>query len=655
MSGNTSSRSGGRKNDESTGMDIFRRRQKPIMWAVAILVILSFALFWGVDKFPGMAGPDIVVAQIFGKEWRASERARFVRRMEAAAGSSIHFAFSADPVPQGQQRMMGYEPRRLKPEFWAENWNFIRTLHQKALQAGVTVSDAEVGTWLRRENSRLFRYFGEELTEEEFRLRLRNLAREMGTTEAEIVAGARDWLVLRRYLELNGAAKLETAATAYTAYATNEMQYVFRRARFNERADNLAAARSEWDALNPDEQKTEAERIVRANRSNPDFLEASRWRISYLQLPDAAAPEPEAPSEEKLAELHAAADAEIAAKPLDEVREQIVEKYRRDERRAWATRTIHETVFPVVLRLAPPGDDGRWPSPENIAAAPELAGFGLVVGDTGETLLSREEILALPAIGADNLLGSMFLDADTEARLRSGAASSSTLARLRRGYTDTRFFDGGAYNLPEGMDLYLPLEGPDGPMIVRVTDHRAAAPLPLFAGDGARNDALWEKVGERWMDEKIDEKNRQAAVDAVRELRANPDAAFPEGGEVETLTFHEIARRPELVELAWGAVTEPLPVRGGEGYEILRLEEKRQPSAGDFAKLPADQQRQFSQAGYTAHPPMVVYNVDYRSWDLLPGSSLWQFLSEAIRTGIILKTEPASGGVEGEGEYDTTS
>lgn len=634
-----------RNDTPETAMDsLFHRWQKKIMLVIAALVILSFALVWDTPMSPSGGGGDYVVGKMNNKKIHANEHHAFIRRIRNGAGADVQLLIGRSNPPYGQRLMMGYQPNYLPDA--DQRWLSLHALADLARRQNVDVSDYEVGQWLRLHHPVLNRDRNSDqpLDDAEFKRRLGILAREMSTNEREIVAGAREWLILRRFIELDSATRLESPETLYAYYASNNTDYTYARQVFAPDDTARDDARAAWAALDNEKQRAEIQRLANAHRYEEAFWEPSAWRVEYLLIPFAAAPEPAAPKAEDVDQLRAA-DPALRDKPHAEGYAEAVRRLENAARRRWVHNTLQDVVMPKIRERAPADAENR-PSLEELAADPAFADLGLKTGRSGDAAASIDELVRLPAFAKEGRGGLADLLRDADKAVRDGQDEHAQ--RLIGEYI-------GFTTPPGGYLPPSPVESTDGFLVVRVMEHRPTARKALDAGKPL-DDAVTNAARTLWVDENVHEKVRAQAAELIRTLTENPDAPMPEGAEEIVLPLYQVQARGELNALRWGQVTpQPVPVQGQpDAFEVLRLINKRMPAPGDLAQLPENERRPYEGAAITATPGSVLYNYDYQCFDVAPGSVLMYWLAKDFDEGRLQLAPREAAPADEHGDHDAS-
>ncbi len=609
-------------------MDLFRRKQKLIFWIVALIIIPSFVLVWGVDRFasPGQAQGDFAIGTANGKQIGYAEFESFQRRMRGALGG---LPLTVTGLPDAGSRTEE-----------ASKFLFTLSLLENAKAAGLAASDLQVGTYL--DNSHPVISFAMDKNNPQSRERaVDDFCRSMNITRADLFQGIRDWQTIGNYVDADGRLANVNNETVYAFYSLNKAEVVIKRLRVVENEALRDIAKAEIMEKPAEDLQTEARNYAAGKTTDPRYRTPAQWRFSWLLVPFVPEASVRQPDD---AEIQAAYDAGKAIlyenKPLDEVRATVLQNMIREETERQTLRNFSVDVDPQIR------SQQELP-PEELVKLTQLAKYGVLFGDTGaEPLPSREVAAHFPeGVEPEFALGLEAIDT-SPADMRD-----SIIADLKAGFN----LSGRPYRSDKGF------------FRVRLLDYVPSTPAPLDGADGKMNEELFETALADMVGERAGEMAREQAEATeakVRELmlaresgQPAPDAEFAaefDAMPTDTVSYLNIAdANYAMGTLPIGDVLGPHPYTdqsGERGQELIVMVDRRVPSREAFAAESAETQDRYRSIALSNYRGSygVTYGATGPTAFINPGPSLWGGLLDRFYKGEI-RVNPELAGTGGEG------
>ena len=555
-------------------MDLFRRKQKFIFWIVAIIIIPSFVLVWGVnDRRTDGGYADMEVGSIDGKSLKYHEFENFRRRLGAALGGApLQFTNAPGAGTPGEDLY---------------KYVFAYALLQDAEKAGVTASDLQIGTYIENGHPIIAPAIktGDPQSKERA---VDNLCRQMQISRQDFVRGVREWQTIGNYMQADANLASVNDEAVFSFYSLNRAECVIKRIHFAENEGIKAQAKQEIMATPEDE----LERLVRdhiaANSDDPRFREPAQWRFAYIFTPFVNSDTVRALSDAEIRERYEANRASLYEnKPLGDVMDRVRADLVREEIERQTNRNFSVDVDPRLI------GDGATMDPAEVVKLTPLPKLGVIAGDTGPELKSAADILTSLPKGSDIRLALFLGMIDT----------SPEEAR-------TKLVDEwkGGYNIES-----RPYVAENGLFRMRLLDYQPSTPAAVDTDEGKVKPDLYEKalsdlVGRRAAEivkadaDEMEQKLR-AYLEAKEKGEPVPDpemAAEFEAMPTTTVTYLEITQGDnELLDLAIGELLGPLdyrdPESGDRGQEIIVMVNRRVPTREQFAAEPDNVKNAFRQ------------------------------------------------------------
>ncbi len=557
-------------------MQLMREKKKLIYTLMAIIVIPSFVLFWGAASMPNQSGGGRPFATIDAETVTDQEFYEFQRRMRA-----IH--------PVGGLRiydMSGIIPHQLQR---SDTWDDLSgvlcmALIREAEKAGVGVSEAEIATFAyaqpifhearnAKDKSKAFeRLLGKAIESQLLPVNSR----------MEYKRAVREFLLLKKYLEILDRSLQCTTRTAYAVHAREKTKCTYQRLVVNA-ASSMEDGRQFYEELAPEEldKRIEEQFEIAADAERDDYDRRywtdARWRVEYVLALFEVSGKTFEPSEEEIEAYYK--DNRVLFKdeetetlrPLEKVRTEIVHTLKeraRSENSRQALNAVRDVINDLLM-------EGKPVTAEALRQNERLAALGVKAGDSGEELKTPDQLLKVPAFENAGLLERMLAQSDYELRLAPETSDDpkvstrpDLLASLRQEFQGVSL-----------MEQSMPLHSEKGLVLVRVLDYKPGEKKTLMTAEGEMDPALRKRV----MDELVRQKAKSLALERVRDyiplMRKNATADFAEDLEVVTKPY---AETPETVRKLLPGEVAPEPLETREGYEGLRLLKRETPTLQAF-------------------------------------------------------------------------
>jgi hypothetical protein len=507
-------------------LDIFRRKQKTIFWIVAIVVIPSFIFLYGSSSAGRGGGTGAVLMEVNGRSVRVSQVQDLWRRFQAVTGQP-----TVVQAPVRDERVQ---------DLWSAGLTLAYI--DAAREAGLTVSDKEVGTFIRRMPS----FEGADGRFDPGRYR--KVIQSRSVSNREYQRAVRELLLIERFRGLLRAGVQPTEETDYLAYAWENTRCTYGKATVP--IDRYMADEPEVLDLPEEEAQAAIRLFYETHRDNPRFREPARWRFEYVLAPfDEFSVEV---TERELTRYHQEHTEEYDGQPLDEVREEVTADYVAARRRELARSTITDLLEREIREAVQ--EEGPVLA-EDLVADEALRRRGVRTGTSGPAPLAPTEFHRVEAIG-DSLELQQHFQALTEElehlREASGEEGEEYATRLEA--------------LKVGFDNRSdPLQSETGVFRVRVLEYQPPRVKEL--------DEPGVKVAV------LDEMRREEAFDRAREsaetLATTIEAEGADAVELETIeaTFPAL---PEDLQAA--SLGDPRILEVPAGYEVLVLTGRTPPT-----------------------------------------------------------------------------
>ncbi len=611
----------------AVSMDLFRRKQKYIYWIVAIIIIPSFVLVWGVDRYDsGQAQANFTVGSANGRDIGYAEFEAFQKRINAAVGG-LPLAVQGQPDAGSQTAELS-------------KFLFLHSLLEDAKKAGLEASDLQVGTYIDNSHPVITAAINKEDPASRDRA-VNDFCRSMNITLAELSQGIRDWQTIGNYIDADSRLATVNNETAYAFYSLNLAEVVVKRLRFVENAALSELAKAEIMEKPEEELQQEARNYAAGKANDPRYRTPAKWRFSWLLVPFVPESSVAQPTD---AEIQAAYDQGRTAlyqdRPLEEVRDLVVRQLVESEVERQTIRNVSVDVDPQLRSQT------GLPAAELVKLT-QLAKYGVTAGDTGpEALPSREVVLNFPE-GSESDFASALEAVDTSpAEMRD-----RIVADLK-----------AAFNLSD-----RPYRAEKGLFRIRLLDYQPSVPADLDGEDGKMVPELFElaladMVGEHAA---VMAREQADATEArVRELmlaRENgetaPDAEFAaefDAMPTDTVKYLNIAdANYALGTLPIGDILGPHPYvaeDGERGQELIVAVDRRVPGRAAFEAEADDVRntyRSIALYNYRGGYGMTYSELGPTAF-VNPGASLWgglmdRFYRGEIRVNPELTQQPNEG------------
>ncbi len=609
-------------------MDLFRRKQKLIFWLVALIIIPSFVLVWGVDSIgsPGQAQGDFPIGTVNGKSVGYAEFEAFQRRIRGALGG---LPLTLNGLPDAGSRTEE-----------ASKFLFALSLLEDARAAGLAASDLQVGTYLDNSHP-VIAYAIDKANPQSREKAVDDFCRSMNLTRAELFQGIRDWQTIGNYIDTDGRLANVNDETVYAFYSLNKAEVVVKRLRVVENEALGAYAKEELLAKPEAELQAEARNYAAGKSNDPRYRTPARWRFAWLLVPFVPEASVRQPTDAEIQAAYDAGKATVHAnKPLEEVRAQVVQQLIKDEVERQTLRNVSVDVDPQLR------SQQELP-PEELVKLTQLAKYGAVAGDTGAEAVPSRDVAAHFPEGVSPEFALALEAVDTSpAEMRD-----SIIADLRSGF-----------NLAD-----RPYRSDKGFFRVRLLDYQPSTPALLDGPDGKMNGEVFETALADMVGERAAEMAREQAEETeakVRELmlaresgQPAPDAEFAAEFDLmptDTVSYLNIAdNNYAMGTLPIGDVLGPHPYvdqSGERGQELIVMMDRRVPGRGTFAaesEEEKDKYRSIALSNYRGSYG-VTYGAAGPTAFINPGPSLWGgMLDQFYKGGIRVNPELAGTGDEG--------
>ena len=598
----------------AVSMDLFRRKQKIIYWIVALIIIPSFVLVWGVDRFgSSQSGIDVNIGTVNGKPINYAEFEAFQKRILGALGGlPLNFAGLPDAGSQSEE---------------VSKFLFAHAMLEDAKKAGLTASDLQVGTYLQNSHPVISPAFNKN-DPQSLDKAADDFCRSMSLTRADLIQGIRDWQTIGNYVDTDGRLANVNDETVYAFYSLNKAEVVVKRLRIVENDALRAMAKDEIMAKPEEDLQREARNYAAGKAGDVRYRTPAKWRFAWLLVPFVPAATVPRPSDAEIQKAYEAGKAALYEnKPLEEVRDRVVAALVEDEVERQTIRNFSVDVDPQLR--------GQKDLPiEELVKLTQLAKYGVTAGDTGpEALPSREVVMHFP--DGTNLEFAAALE----------AVDTSPIEMRDSIINDLKT----AFNLAD-----RPYRGENGLYRIRLLDYQPSTPAPLDGPDGKMNPDLFETALADMVGEHASQMAREQAEATEAQIREYmiakengqpaPDADFAaefDAMPTETVSYLQIAdSNYTMGTLPIGDVLGPRPYlepSGERGQELIVMVDRRVPSRESYAAEPDDVKDRYRaialynyRGGYG-----VTYTMTGPAAFINPGPSLWGGLMDKFYKGEI--------------------
>lgn len=598
-------------------MDLFRRKQKVIMWIVTLIIVPSFVLVWGVSgSYDGAGGREVEVGRIDDKNIGYHEFDAFRKRLLAAVGGV--------PIQVVGAPGAGTEVE----EYW--KYIYAYALLMDAEKSGNRASDLQVGTYIR---STVVSGSDAQKDSQAVEKAVDAICRQMQISRQEYMRGVREWQTIGNYIVADSILAPVNEDTVFDIYRFNRAECVVKRVRVLETADIQEQAKKDVIEKPADELERNIRTYAESKKDDFRYRDPAAWRFAYVLTPFVSESSVRQPTDAEIQDAYlAGVSTTYNNMPLEEVRDRVKADLLRQE---VERQTIRNFTVDVDPQLRGQGKDMAL---DELVKLTQLAKYGVATGDSGEEVLPIDTLLEkLPA-------GLGF-----ELRLLLDAVDRQPAENREAMLADWK--DG--FNL-----LGRPFKADQGFVRLRLLDYRPSTAMNVDNEDGSLKEevkemALVDMVSDRaaeLVDEKAqDTESRIRGILEAREKKQDvPEAelaaefdSLPE----ETITYNDLYRDNALalVRLVVGDMVGPLayvdPATGAKGKELVVLVGRRLPSREAYDAESADVKRSFRQiafsnirgnygVNYTMNGPVAV---------IQPSPSLLASLfNRSVRSQIVL-------------------
>lgn len=547
-------------------MDLFRKNQKLIFWIVTIIIVPSFVLVWGVDRYMGnQPGMDFEVGHIGDQRIQYPEFEAFQKRFRAAIGGlPLQFTGAPGAGSPGEDLY---------------KYMFTYSLLKDAEKAGFTASDLQIGTYLENGHPVISQAVKPDDPQAKDRA-VDTLCRQMQINRAEFLRGIREWQTIGNYLDADANLSAVNDETVYVYYSLNKSEVEVKRIRFPEGGATAEKAKEEIMAQSKEDLEKNVRDYIAAHTSNARYREPAKWRFVWIMTPFVSSDSVAQPTEAEIRDRYEEGKSFLYSdQPLSEVRDRIRSEMLQAEIERQTLRNFTVDVDSQLRR------ESEVDLEELVKLAP-MVKYGVTAGDTGTELLVSTEIVGTLPQGGDIQL-QMFLDSiDSQPE----AARDSMIEEWKSGF-----------NLAG-----RPFRGDKGYYRMRLVDYVPSKPAEIDDADGNVKPEYHERAIEDMVGDLASEKAHSEALDMEAKIRAYmsakergepaPDAEVASEFEAlpsETLSYLQIAdANYQLGRLPIGDIMGPQPYidpRTGErGQELVVMVNRRVPSRETFEAEPND-------------------------------------------------------------------
>ncbi len=518
-------------------LDKFRERQKLIYWIVAIVVIPSFIFFFGASGSMWRdAHGEAILAKIDGQKISRDEFAGWRERLAAVTGRPRIYLFPPEQDPDGSFSLA-----------------FTMLYRRDAEAAGLNVSEREIGAFIR--DRRDFQGPTGGFDQETYArfLKVHRL------THADFVRGVRDWLIIRKFVELIDGTAAAGENLAYVDYAAQRSKCSYKTVAvkaeaFEKTAQDQLSAAFEGAAAGDAAFEKHIEQYLAAKQDDKRFWSQAKWRFEYVLAPyENSALEPEI-ADEEIEPYFQRHKADYGERKLDEVRPEIKAAIIKEKRGDIARLTIQDPVESYLTRCLA---ENRPIETAQLVQDPLMQKRGVKVGVSGEAALPIAADTAVPGLGASAELAAWLAALDGQ----PAAKRDKRIEELRKNFDQAN----------------PPLTCAQGVLRLRLLDYVPGEPRQLRNEKGELDRALRLQVA----DILVKEKSRELAEDQCRELMAKIRDRQEKLEKVEPKRedFNQIP-----TELRFAPMGDPRYRSTDEGFEVLVLTKREVPSREVFAQ-----------------------------------------------------------------------
>lgn len=589
----------------------FRDRQKIIYWLVALIVVPSFVLLGFSGAF--MSAPPPEVGKYFGKKCTAVDFEQFQRRLYGVNRGRPAYFVRGNPMT-GEMQPICSAPLTAF---------LLLALIDDASRHGVEICDEEIATFIRAQ----IKYTGKDNAEFRRVIQQQLDHRSIPLNSIfEYQQAVREILTARKYLALIDNSLIIPRAFAELQFVQEDTEYSYQRV-FVGNKEQQASAEKAINDLPETELLSRAEIFIRERQNaqnrhlSPFLWEKPRWQLEYITLP--ITPLAVNPNAEKIDEEQIKTAKENQQTEAREIfKREFGEFMRRKIRDSIAQEQT--TVAPITLA--------------EINADERLRKIKLTAGNTGEQLLTTEEIFATDALkdfsAAALLLNYLDMQICRQTDNAKDLASAQEAANnILQPYQKS--FRG--YPSMTGTGEEIPLQGETGLLNFRVTQYASGAPRRLqnATADGMKTDAdLLKEVKTALINEAANAQAMQKALEIQIALR--------DGKTVENITtdkkkFNEL-NSTGLAKLRGtnvGNVLAPQLVTQPEiGFEVLQLTAIEIPKiAGALDNSKIDRLQEYLTMSWRSGQEYAPEKIDTPLF--LLGTRLGEYLQSLLNSGDI--------------------
>ena len=555
-------------------MDLFRKHQKYVFWAVTLIIVPSFVIVWGVGgRYIDGQGEMPEIGRVDGKSVTYQEFDAFRKRLTAAVGG---LPFRVDGAPYAGSQA---------GEYW--KYLYAYAILKDADKAGVGVSNLQIGTYLENMHPVLA---GAKTSggSGEMTRAVDSFCARIKISRSEFLRGVREWQTILNYVMADSSVSAVNDDTVFAFYSLNNAECVVKRIRVAKTASIREKAREEI-GLKPPEELEEDIRAYAAGKSADDrYRRPAGWRFAYVQMPFVPESSVPQPTEEEMESAYAAGrTTDYLGKTLDEAKDLIRADLLRKEVLGQTNRNL---TLDVDQQLASQGESLE---PSELVKLAQLARYGVIAGDTGPELLESSELAGRLPVDEMVDLGFTLNWLD-----RNSASAGEGIEAWKKGFN----LEGRPFSSDKGL------------FRLKLLDYRPSEPLPIDEADGTMNAAIRELALSDMVEDRADEMVRESAEELKTRLMALMEARergteppdrelasdFDLLGE-ESISYMKIeGDSQQLVRMTVGDIVDPMafndPETGESGVEMTALVGRRIPSRGAFMAEPPEARDRYRQA-----------------------------------------------------------
>ncbi|MBN2711406.1 MAG: SurA N-terminal domain-containing protein [Planctomycetes bacterium] len=528
----------------------FRKRQKIIYWVVAIIIIPSFTLVWGVGRKAQDVNSGGDRAIVYGETVSNHDFAQFSDRLKAAVGnpgiggmSGVQFM-----LPQGGS---------LPPEI--SNLFAMATL-AKAEEAGIGVSMEEIGSFIRKDR-RFVKFEGDE---EGLKKAIDRMLDEYRLNRAQYIKGVEEWLKIKRYVQAMDKTPIATEQTAFARYQAEKAKFTYKELTVHitekmsqQASDNILGITKE----NPtgDEElflRNAQDFLTNAQKENDRrFWTKAKWRFEYVLAPFDSLKDPKI-TEAELDEYYKMNKASFGEKTFEEAKDQVLEKVIREKQQDFASSTLSRGDFEEYIRNCIVNNTP--PSLKDIVNLDGLKRRNIIVGVSGDKPLTTDNLETIKEIGPSRSLVNFLNSLD---RMGEGKEREDKIQKLK-----------------ELFDNQNPLlESDKGCFRIRLLDYIPGKPSTLKGEDGKIDGVLRSMI---LLELQKKEEMRLAKIEAEKY------SALVEKGEIEDFKDQITTSTVDYYKLPYvlreASLFKPVLQDSDKGCDILVLTKRELPTLAEY-------------------------------------------------------------------------